>query len=149
MSRIFNSFVQKTSIINFKNITTIKLVVTDIIRRNIMSSLKIAGNSIPVTSKDQTINIESVLEFQPFKDWATTLSKEILATEKRQLEINGIEIQNVDYFGKKIGFVKFKVDIKYLENGTSKPTIVFMVGINLIISVVVTSLSLSLLNTFI
>ena len=92
------------------------------------STIDVAGTVVPVTAALQTdINVASVLEFKPFKDWVSDISKEARSVKKKELEIRKIEIQNVDYFGPKIGFVKFKVDATLIENGKNIPGIVFMV----------------------
>ncbi|RHZ64137.1 hypothetical protein Glove_326g71 [Diversispora epigaea] len=90
-------------------------------------SFNIGEEVIPITTK-LDIDVASVLEFQPFKEWTSTLSKEMLKVDKKELKIRNVEIQNVDYFGLKIGFVKFKVDAIFTETGKSAPGIIFMRG---------------------
>jgi ADP-sugar diphosphatase len=93
-----------------------------------MSTVHIAGERIPVTATYPDINVSAVLAFAPFKEWIDTMSNENLqSANKKELEIKKIEIQNVDYFGSKIGFIKFKVDARLIENGKNVPGIVFMV----------------------
>ncbi|CAG8497347.1 4315_t:CDS:2 [Paraglomus occultum] len=93
-----------------------------------MSTIHIAGERIPVTAAYPDINVSAVLEFAPFKEWADAMSNEkSQSAERNNLEIKKIEIQNVDYFGPKIGFIKFKVDARLVENGKNVPGIVFMV----------------------
>ncbi|CAG8467518.1 13791_t:CDS:2, partial [Racocetra fulgida] len=86
----------------------------------------IGGTSVPITITQQNIEVASVLKFKPFEEWLSTLSNNVLTADKKELEINKIEIQNVDFFGSRIGFVKFKVDAKLIENGRNVPGIVFM-----------------------
>ncbi|CAG8519693.1 10794_t:CDS:2 [Paraglomus brasilianum] len=93
-----------------------------------MSTIHIAGERIPVTATYPEINVSAVLEFAPFKEWADAMSSEkSQSAERNNLEIKKIEIQNVDYFGSKIGFVKFKVDARLVDNGKNVPGIIFMV----------------------
>ncbi|KAF0507844.1 nudix family hydrolase [Gigaspora margarita] len=92
------------------------------------TSVNIGGSSVPITVTQQSIEVASILKFKPFEEWVSTLSNKVLTADKKELEINKIEIQNVDYFGSKIGFIKFKVDAKLIENGKSVPGIVFMRG---------------------
>ena len=94
---------------------------------NNSNTIDIAGTSVPVISLQPNIDVGSVLEFHPFKDWVSAISKETYSIEKKEIEIRKVEIQNVDYFGPKLGFVKFKVDAKLIENGKNVPGIVFMV----------------------
>src|SRR5205823_3858201 len=91
------------------------------------NTIDIAGTSVPVTALQNDINVASVLKFKPFKDWVSAISKEAHSVKKKELEIRKVEIQNVDSFGPKIGFVKFKVDARLIENGKNVPGIVFMV----------------------
>ncbi|CAI2185495.1 18997_t:CDS:2 [Funneliformis geosporum] len=91
-------------------------------------TIDIAGTHVPVTTAQPNINVTSVLEFNPFKDWVSSISKETHSGEKKEIEIRKVEIQNVDYFGPKIGFVKFKVDARLIETGKNIPGIVFMRG---------------------
>ncbi|CAG8514089.1 4152_t:CDS:2, partial [Scutellospora calospora] len=95
---------------------------------NFTTFVNIGGSNIPITATQQNIEVASVIKFKPFEDWVSSLSKEIFAVDKKELEINKIEIQNVDFFGPKIGFIKFKVGAKLIENGKSVPGIVFMRG---------------------
>ncbi|CAG8592765.1 12811_t:CDS:2 [Ambispora leptoticha] len=90
-------------------------------------SINIAGAQIPVTAAHGDIDIPAVLRFPPFVDWVNALSKETHDL-KKELEVKKVEIQNVDYFGPKLGFVKFKVDARLTENGKNIPGIVFMRG---------------------
>ncbi|CAB4401235.1 unnamed protein product [Rhizophagus irregularis] len=91
-------------------------------------TIDIAGTSVPVTALQTNIDVASVLEFKPFKDWVSAISKESYSVKKKELEFKKVEIQNVDYFGPKIGFIKFKVDARLIENGKNVPGIVFMRG---------------------
>lgn len=91
-------------------------------------TLNIGKETVPITTK-LDVDVASVLEFQPFKEWASALSNEMKGANENgeELKIRNIEIQSVDYFGPKIGFIKFKVDAIFTETGKSVPGIVFMV----------------------
>lgn len=112
---------------NFINSNFLKRQRTTLMSDNNTVTIDIAGTSVPVTALQTNIDVASVLEFKPFKDWASAISKESYLVEKKELEFRKIEIQNVDYFGPKIGFIKFKVDARLTENGKNVPGIVFMV----------------------
>lgn len=64
--------------------------------------------------------LPQILQFKPFLQW----QKEISNTD---LQINSIEIQDLDYFHTRIGFLKFRADCRF-EDGTSLPGIVFSRG---------------------
>jgi ADP-sugar diphosphatase len=90
-------------------------------------NISIAGKSIPVEPASSDLDIKPVFEFQPFKDWCSTFEKEL--SHSKDIKINSIQVQNVDYFGGgKPGFVKFKADVELTESGKKVPGIVFMVN---------------------
>ncbi|CAM0135689.1 hypothetical protein VKS41_005352 [Umbelopsis sp. WA50703] len=90
-------------------------------------NISIAGKSIPVEPASSDLDIKPVFEFQPFKDWCSTFEKEL--SHSKDIKINSIQVQNVDYFGGgKPGFVKFKADVELTESGKKVPGIVFMRG---------------------
>jgi hypothetical protein len=138
---ILNGFLPKLTLVHFSHnkflVWNNNFINTNFLKRQrttFMSdnsiTIDIAGTSVPVTALQTNINVASVLEFKPFKDWVSAISKESYSVEKKELEFRKVEIQNVDYFGPKIGFIKFKVDAKLIENGKNVPGIVFMVIIN-------------------
>ncbi|CAG8457676.1 2819_t:CDS:2 [Acaulospora colombiana] len=92
------------------------------------NTIKLGGKEVPVTTSQSDINVASVFEFKPFKEWASAMSEEFLNAENKEIEVRKVEIQNVDFFGSKIGFIKFKVDAVLTENGKNVPGIVFMRG---------------------
>lgn len=63
--------------------------------------------------------IEDVLKYHPFISWMQNIEKGI--------NIASIQLQNVDYFGNRVGFIKFKCNA-YHSNGVQMPGIVFMRG---------------------
>ncbi|KAG9295864.1 hypothetical protein G9A89_006603 [Geosiphon pyriformis] len=91
------------------------------------NTIRIAGTLIPVSTEQVDIDVPAVLNFQPFRDWVADLSKEMESKVEKELEIKRVEIQHVDYFGSKIGFIKFKVDARLTENGKNVPGIIFMI----------------------
>lgn len=134
---ILNGFLPKFTLIQFshnKFLWNNYFINTNFLKRQrttLMSdnniTIDIAGTSVPVTALQTNIDVASVLEFKPFKDWVSAISKESYSVKKKELEFKKVEIQNVDYFGPKIGFIKFKVDARLIENGKNVPGIVFMV----------------------
>jgi hypothetical protein len=66
--------------------------------------LVINGVSVKITAEVPSINIDEIMtNFQPFKDWVANIDK--------QLTINSIHFQNVDFSSSgKILFVKFRCE---------------------------------------
>jgi ADP-sugar diphosphatase len=89
-------------------------------------NISIADRSIPVQAANTDIDVKSVFEFQPFRDWCAAFDKEL--NQSNDITLNSIQIQNVDMFGSgKVGFVKFKADVSLTDTGKNVPGIVFMV----------------------
>jgi hypothetical protein len=82
--------------------------------------------SVPLTTEDVTIDLQKVLDAQVFKDWVANVDKDPL------LFIAHIEVQSVDMFGPRIGFIKFKskalLNLGGSEGIVEVPGIVFMRG---------------------
>jgi len=83
---------------------------------------------VPDITKDQ------LLAYGPFNDWLTTLQTSLALQKSKEHPFNddeyvlkSIQIQAVDWFGKRIGFIKFKAVV---ENGKKEklPGGVFMRG---------------------
>jgi ADP-sugar diphosphatase len=92
-----------------------------------MHHISIGQQKVPVVS-DQVSEetITQVMAFKPFQEWAQALDKE---QGKEEMQINSILIQGVDLFGSnKIGFVKFKAQVKFAATGKNAPGIVFLVS---------------------
>ena len=93
-----------------------------------MNSIEGGGKRIlvPVTTDDLKVDLEKVLDAQVFKDWVSAVDADPL------LYIAAVEIQSVDMFGPRIGFIKFKsralVNIGGDEGIVEVPGIVFMRG---------------------
>lgn len=67
--------------------------------------------------------LPQILDFKPFKTWQSNIT----ANFNDEVEIKQIEIQDIDFFGSRIGFLKFKVDACW-NDGTKLPGIVFSRG---------------------
>jgi len=83
--------------------------------------------------KEQRISKEQLLNFPAFKTWAETINSSL----SKQTEANhpskddpyrliSVTVQSVDYFGKRIGFVKILADVRNSEGPL--PGIVFLRG---------------------
>ena len=57
---------------------------------------------VPLVTEDLRVDLQKVLEAQVFVDWVASVDKD------PQLFIAEIEVQSVDMFGPRIGFIKFK-----------------------------------------
>jgi hypothetical protein len=81
---------------------------------------------VPVTTELIGVNLQLVLDAQVFKDWVEAVDKDDI------LFINGVEVQSIDMFGPRVGFIKFKADavinIGGEEGAVMVPGIVFMRG---------------------
>ncbi|KAI8904691.1 hypothetical protein EDD86DRAFT_212568 [Gorgonomyces haynaldii] len=88
--------------------------------------LKIGRFQVPITLKYPQLqeHVPKVLEFVPFRNWVSRLENDLL---KSQLTPQKIELQDVDFFGSRIGFVKVKADILN-EDGKLMPGIAFLRG---------------------
>ncbi|KAI8093605.1 NUDIX family hydrolase [Halteromyces radiatus] len=91
--------------------------------------ITIGKQTIPVISQVVSQDtLDKVMTFQPFQDWVRTFDKEQI-DHHEEMDVTEIDIQNVDIFGSgKIGFVKFKVNVKLKATGQNAPGIVFMRG---------------------
>ncbi|CAO3640231.1 unnamed protein product [Cunninghamella blakesleeana] len=95
-----------------------------------MHTVTIGQQKIPIKTTDTIIEnkLDKVLTFKPFQEWLQLIDKE-QQTNKEEMDIHDIHIQNIDEFGSgNIGFIKFKVNIQYKATGKNAPGIVFMRG---------------------
>ncbi|KAG0355481.1 hypothetical protein BC939DRAFT_524682 [Gamsiella multidivaricata] len=110
--------------------------------------LKIGSRSIPLVATSDKINLQHVSDFKPLQDWAKSLGKEEAALEAQSssqgqtegsakstnkqaaipVKVHKVEVNNVDYFGKKVGFANIAVDAELTESGAKPPGLVFMRG---------------------
>lgn len=70
----------------------------------------------------------SAIDSSLFQKWLTNLQGEKGALTYGDMSLNKVLIQGVDYFGKRVGFLKFKADIVDKEMGKKVPGIVFARG---------------------
>ncbi|KAF9164123.1 hypothetical protein DFQ26_001813 [Actinomortierella ambigua] len=100
-------------------------------------ALKIGARTIPMVAAHEKIPLDLVAEFKPLQDWARKLrqEEETYASksasgkpgEGMPVRVNKVEVKNVDYFGKRIGFVNLSVDAEIVETGQKAPGYIFMV----------------------
>ena len=86
-------------------------------------------NKIKFKYADLQQELQSIKSFKPFINWQQEIQKLNLLCES-------VEIQDVDYFGKQIGFLKFKADLRY-EDGQKLPGVVFCRGESVAIFLVI------------
>jgi 8-oxo-dGTP pyrophosphatase MutT (NUDIX family) len=89
-----------------------------------MSSATIGGIEVPITFTC-VCNQENVLSARTFHEWCLKMSD-------RRFDVKSIEIQSVDMFGPRVGFIKLKADVERREcDDPSKkkiPAICFLRG---------------------
>ncbi|KAH6572127.1 hypothetical protein BSLG_006285 [Batrachochytrium salamandrivorans] len=104
--------------------------------------VQLGQRRVPLTAKYDSLwaELPLVQKFLPFQQWAQRLSNQLDTTVTgSQLEVHGVQVTDIDYFGPGcIGFVKFKADIKWIDDvdggsnragtGPSVPGIVFCRG---------------------
>lgn len=79
----------------------------------------------PLLSSDQ--NWQLIESFIPFKKWIGKWDEQAQLLEETVM-FHGIEIEDFNLFGSRIGFLKFRLDARYKEDGVRLPGIVFMRG---------------------
>lgn len=79
---------------------------------------RVGGRDVPVTTSNPAVDLDRVLSCVPFVDWAAAFSP--------ALECRRVTVTDVDYFGPRVGFVKFTADVR--KDGVPIPGIVFMRG---------------------
>ena len=91
-----------------------------------MNGLDGARTKVPLTTEDLTVDLQKVLEADVFREWVASIDGD------EKLFVTAIEVQSVDMFGPRIGFIKFKsralVNIGGDEGVVEVPGIVFMRG---------------------
>jgi ADP-sugar diphosphatase len=92
------------------------------------TTVTIHGDTVPVAAR-AGIDIEQAIAFVPFKDWCSTMDN--------TLKVCSVEITDIDYFGPRVGFLKFKAEVEL--NGVRVPGIVFARGGAVAILVVIKS----------
>jgi ADP-sugar diphosphatase len=94
--------------------------------QQVKATIYIANQTVPVCSAYSKHEINDVLAFQPFKDWLIAFNKQ-QESRQNEFDFKSVDIQSIDRFGDKIGFIKFKANVQYKKTGKSAPGIVFMV----------------------
>ncbi|KAG0179942.1 hypothetical protein DFQ28_002052 [Apophysomyces sp. BC1034] len=89
--------------------------------------INIAKQRVPLKGYPVKV-LDNLIQWQPFKDWVQQFDREQRERDD-EMDISSIEVQSLDYFGtEKIGFAKFKANVKYKETQKNAPGIVFMRG---------------------
>ena len=98
-----------------------------------VNSIMSNGSNIPifVIQQEPAIDHELAKNFIPFQNWTQNINPNLL--------ISKIVLQHVDYFGKRIGFLKFQVYATL--NGNPVPGIVFMRGHSVCILPIITDIT--------
>ncbi|KAG0223646.1 hypothetical protein BGW41_005439 [Actinomortierella wolfii] len=98
-------------------------------------ALTIGARSIPLVAAHEKIALDQVAEFKPLQDWAKKLAQEEKAFDSSSnansripVRVNEVQVKNVDYFGKRVGFVNLHVDADIVETGQKAPGYIFMRG---------------------
>ncbi|CAO2820019.1 unnamed protein product [Amaranthus hypochondriacus] len=73
-------------------------------------------------------DFRNAIDSSLFQQWLKNLQGENGALTDGAMSLNKVLIQGVDYFGKRVGFLKFKADIIDKELGKKVPGIVFSRG---------------------
>ncbi|KAJ3440111.1 nudix hydrolase 14 [Anaeramoeba flamelloides] len=81
-------------------------------------TIEFKNKTVKLTA-EPNVNIEDALNSNPFKTWFEDLPM-------TKFELHSVHFQSVDYFGQRVGFVKFKASITF--NGKFVPGIVFARG---------------------
>jgi ADP-sugar diphosphatase len=91
-----------------------------------MNAIKGGRTQVPVTTDLIDVDLQKVLDAPVFKDWVEQVDKDPI------LFIASVDVQSVDMFGPRIGFIKFKtaalVNVGGDEGIAQVPGIVFMRG---------------------
>lgn len=71
-------------------------------------SFQFRGKDVPVTyhSSVGRTAASMAVESKPFRDWVANISR--VREGDRAMEVHGVEVQSVDMFGPRVGFVKLK-----------------------------------------
>jgi ADP-sugar diphosphatase len=82
-----------------------------------LKTVIINGLTVPVTSENG-VDLSRAIECTPFKDWCATMEP--------PLKVHSVTVTDIDYFGSRVGFLKFKADVE--SQGVRVPGIVFARG---------------------
>lgn len=95
--------------------------------RRELAAVTIRQRRVPITTKQTSITLEiasRAIVSKPFQQWIENMECCNLSTA--DIEVSSIEIQSVDFFGSKVGFIKIMVDCSL--SGTRIPGICFLRG---------------------
>jgi len=112
-----------------ENVFPVQIQSEDVVARQLEDAspsqifVKIHNKDVPVNfESNMTLDdAEKCIKCVPFVDWMTAINKDT------RFNVQGITLQGADFFGKRIGFVKFKTEIVN-QDGKFIPGIVFMRG---------------------
>lgn len=81
----------------------------------------------PVRLPAESVGIDErvLASFAPFNNWVREIEQSVASTSGYKLR--GVDIQSVDYFGSRIGFLKFRADLVH-PNGHALPGVTVLRG---------------------
>ncbi|KAK9721869.1 hypothetical protein K7432_003098 [Basidiobolus ranarum] len=88
-------------------------------------TVQLLSKKIPLIVHSEKVNLEEVQKFKPFIDWCKKFNQQ---SNQEEVEVSSVEIQDVDYFKDRLGFVKMKVNVKLKATGKNIPGIVLLRG---------------------
>lgn len=86
-----------------------------------------------------TTQFRSAIESSLFKNWLANMQGECGILANGSMLLERVLIQDVDMFSKRIGFLKFKADVREKETGQKVPGIVFARGASVAVLVLLDS----------
>ncbi|KYR00446.1 hypothetical protein DLAC_02440 [Tieghemostelium lacteum] len=95
-------------------------------------TVQIRNRAVPITGATG-IDLEVSVNAPNFLKWKNRMEKE------EHLQVNKIDVQSIDMFGKNVGFVKFKADVVVEKENRMVPGIVFCRGGSVAILVILKS----------
>jgi 8-oxo-dGTP pyrophosphatase MutT (NUDIX family) len=106
-----------------RNLTKQNSVIRQITRTVMTSANIICQNKIvPVTSSVNSDILSKAIASRPFVDWLGRMNQQV-----NVMKLHNVNIQAVDMFGPKVGFIKFVADVTD-KDGDKLPGSVFMRG---------------------
>ncbi|KAJ6807531.1 putative nudix hydrolase 14, chloroplastic [Iris pallida] len=73
-------------------------------------------------------DLSAAIDSSLFKQWLKNMQSETGVLSRAGMRLRQVQIQGVDMFGRRVGFLKFKADVFDKETGTKIPGIVFARG---------------------
>merc|ERR1719316_2272715 len=68
--------------------------------------IKIGASEVSVTAEQEAIDLDKAVNAAPFREWVRTIEKD------PRMVVESIVVESVDMFGPRVGFMKFKADVK-------------------------------------